>query len=164
VPGLRFVYLLALVVWLGGLLVLGSVAAPVVFAVLQSLAPDQGRVLAGAVFGAALSRFHLVSFACGGVMIVALVAMALLGPRPRPFAPRLAIVVGMLGVTAAVAVPIGSRILAVQRSVHGPIAALPLDDPRRTTFDRLHGWSNALLGANVLAGLLLLFWDARERP
>lgn len=163
-PGLRFAYLLALVVWLGGLLVLGGVTAPALFDVLQARAPVDGRVLAGAAFGAVLARFHLVGYTCGGVMAAALVLMALIGPRPRPYAPRLAVIGAMLALTAATAVPIGRQMEAIQAEVAGPIAALPASDGRRATFDRLHGLSNLLLALSVLGGLTLVFWEARDRP
>jgi uncharacterized membrane protein len=43
---LRYVYVLALVVWLGGMLMLGAVVAPTTFQVLQASAPATGRELA----------------------------------------------------------------------------------------------------------------------
>src|SRR5687768_17124390 len=57
---LRYVYVLALVVWLGGMVLLGAVVAPATFQVLQSIEPIAGRALAGEVFGVTLARFHYV--------------------------------------------------------------------------------------------------------
>lgn len=163
VPGLRFAYLLALAVWLGGLLVLAAVAAPSVFEILQARIPVDGRPLAGAVFGAVLTRFHIVAYACGAIMLATLAVMALIGPRPRPFAPRLALIGVMLAVTLVVAIPITDRIEALQTAVQGAIADLPSADARRTAFDRLHGLSSILLSMNALSGVLLIFWEAREK-
>jgi hypothetical protein len=163
VRGLRFVYFVALAVWIGGLIVLGGLAAPTIFTVLQAASPTGGRGLAASVFGALLARFHLVGFACGAVMAASLVAMALLGPRPRPFGPRLTIIGAMLASTAVVAGPIGWRVEAIRASVNGPIAELPERDPRRIGFDRAHALATACLAANVAGGLLLMFWDVRER-
>jgi hypothetical protein len=162
VSGLRFVYLLGLVVWLGGMLVLGTVAAPVLFEVLQSRLSGQGRVLAGESFGTILARFHLVSFACAAIMSVSLAIMAIIGPRPRPFAPRLMLIGVMALVAVVVAFPIGYRIQALQASAIGPIAALPDTDARKVEFGRLHGYSNGLLMFNAIGGLVLVFWEARE--
>lgn len=142
-PGLRLAYLLALVVWLGGLLVLAGVAAPTIFDVLQARSPAEGRVLANAVFGTVLSRFHLVSLGCGAVMLVSLVAMALLGPRPRPFGPRLLAIGVMLMATAAIMAPLGWPVEGAPGATAGP--------------------SNGLLMLTLVGGLLLLFWDARDR-
>jgi hypothetical protein len=159
---LRFVYLGALALWLGGLAALGAVAAPVVFDVLGRALGGEGPVLAGATFGAVLARFHPVSIGCGVVMAVSLVAMALIGPRPRPFGARLAVLAAMIGATVVVAGPIGDRVAALQREVPGSIRALPASDARRVRFERLHGLGTALLGANAAAACLLLFWEARR--
>src|SRR5882672_5415343 len=79
---LRYIYILALVVWLGGMVILGAIVAPTTFQVLQASAPDTGRELAGLVFGAVLARFHYVAYASGALLLITLAAMRLLGPRP----------------------------------------------------------------------------------
>src|SRR3954469_3700814 len=93
---LRYVSLMALVVWVGGLLALGAIAAPVTFDVIAARQVPEGRALAGAIFGVILQQFHYVSYGCGLVMPLALTARAVLGPRPRRFALRLAIAALML--------------------------------------------------------------------
>ena len=98
---LRYVYVLALAVWLGGMVVLGAVVAPTTFQVLQASEPASGRLLGGAVFGAILSRFHYVAYGAGTLALLTLAAMALLGPRPRGFAVRSSIV-GLMLVVALV--------------------------------------------------------------
>ena len=60
---LRYAALLALVVWVGGLVALGAVAAPAIFDVVAARQVPDGRLLAGAIFGEILRRFHLVSYA-----------------------------------------------------------------------------------------------------
>ena len=62
---LRYLYVLALVIWLGGMVVLGAMVAPATFQVLQASAPGIGRTLAGELFGTILARFHYVAYACG---------------------------------------------------------------------------------------------------
>ena len=57
---LRYVALLALVVWVGGLFALGAIAAPATFDVMAIRQIPDGRMLAGAVFGEILRRFFLV--------------------------------------------------------------------------------------------------------
>src|SRR5205085_12245906 len=47
---LRYVYVLALVVWLGGMLILGALVAPTTFEILQANGGSQGRELAGVLF------------------------------------------------------------------------------------------------------------------
>jgi hypothetical protein len=163
VSALRFVYLLGLVVWVGGLITLAAAVAPTTFEVLQARAPGTGRLLAGTIFGAVLGRFHLVAATCGLAMLACLVGMALVGPRPRPFAARVGVVGLMLAVTVVAAVPIASGIARLRHDAgEQPIAALPEQDPRRVSFNRLHGVSNVLLLVNVAGGLLLLWWEARS--
>src|SRR5688572_7635932 len=59
---LRYAYVLALVLWLGGMVVLGAIVAPATFQVLEASAPAVGRALAGALFGTILARFHYVAY------------------------------------------------------------------------------------------------------
>lgn len=79
VVALRYVYVLALSVWFGGIIMVGAVVAPL---------PD-----------AALHRFSLASSIAGALVVTTLFAMALLGPRPSSFFARLAVALGMLALT-----------------------------------------------------------------
>ena len=159
---LRYLYILALVIWLGGLIVAGAIVAPSVFAVLQASSPSDGRVLAGAVFGDVLRRVHLLGYALGGAMLVALTVQRVLGPRPVRYGVRTAIVGTMLGASLISGYVINPRVAAIARKVEGPIASLSDTDARRIEFYRLHGWSNLLLVSTALGGLVLLAWEARE--
>ncbi|MGH9383816.1 MAG: DUF4149 domain-containing protein [Vicinamibacterales bacterium] len=159
---LRYLYILALVVWLGGLIVAGAIVAPSVFDVLQTSSAADGPVLAGAVFGAILRRLHLLAYAMGGVMLAVLTVQRVLGPRPINYGIRATVVGTMLAVTVISGSVISPRVETIVKSVDGPIASLPLGDARRAEFYRLHGWSNLLLAVTALGGLALLWWEARE--
>jgi hypothetical protein len=161
-PVLRYSYIVALVVWVGGTVVTGAVVAPTVFGVLQAWNPGEGRVLAGQVFGTVLQRLQLIAYTAGAVMIVALSLQRLIGPRPIAFGVRVGIVVVMLGLTLYSGLIIGPRIETLQRSVGGPMNQLPADDPRRVEFDGLHSRSTTLFSLAGLGGLILLLWEARE--
>src|SRR4029078_11412741 len=80
--GLRFGGVVALTLWVGGLLVLGAIAAPSIFEVLAAHQVTNDRVIAGAVFGEVLRRFHWLSYGCGFVLLSPLIARGVLGPRP----------------------------------------------------------------------------------
>ena len=159
---LRYVYVLALVVWLGGMVVLGAVVAPTTFQVLQASEPVNGRVLAGELFGETIARFHYVAYAAGGVLLLSLGAMAVLGPRPRQFALRAAIIAAMLAVALYSGLIVLGRIDALQREVGTLPSRLPATDARRVQFDGLHQLSTQLMMLNMAAALVLLFWEARE--
>jgi uncharacterized membrane protein len=159
---LRFFYVLALAVWLGGMAILGAVVAPATFQVLQAADPTSGRGMAGALFGVVLSRFHLVAYGCGAVLLLSLVAMALLGPRPKAFAIRCALVAAMLLVAVYSGVAVLGEISAIQQEVGGLPSKLPESDPRRIRFDELHQLSTRLMLVNLLGALALVYWEAAE--
>jgi hypothetical protein len=159
---LRYAALLPLVVWVGGLLVLGGVAAPSVFDTLAARQVADGRMLAGAVFGEALRRFHLLSYACGAIILVSLFARAVLGPRPSRFALRAAIAAVMLAATVYSGVVVSAEIGRMRDTLAVAPSALPDGDPRRVAFGRLHGFSTALQLVPVAGGLVLLFLELKD--
>jgi hypothetical protein len=73
-PVVRYVALAALVVWLGG--------------TIQTLSGELGR------------HVTAIAYACGGVMLIALLIMKFVGPPPRAFFVRIALVAVMLIATA----------------------------------------------------------------
>jgi hypothetical protein len=161
---LRYAHLLALVVWLGGMVILGAIVAPTVFQVLPMREPEAGRLLAGAVFGAALGRFHYVAYACGAVLLVTLILMAVLGPRPAQFAVRSALAAIMLGIAVYSGVVVLGSVERLQREIGLTVApsTLPDGDARRVRFDQLHALSTRLMLVNIVGALVLLYWEARE--
>lgn len=76
---LRYVYVLALSVWFGGYVIVGLVASPVSDALLQ--------------------RCFLVSYAAAAALLVSLLVMGLLGPRPSGYAARFGVATVMLVAT-----------------------------------------------------------------
>ena len=159
---LRYVYVLVLAVWLGGMVILGALAAPATFDVLQQQQPTTGRAAAGAVFGEMLRRFHIVAYAAGGLLLACLAGMAMLGPRPVGFGIRVGIVVVMLLLSLYSGLVVSRHIERLQRDIDGPVSALALDDPRRGRFGRLHGASTALMILTAAGGLALLYWEAKS--
>ena len=159
---LRYAYVLALVVWLGGMVVLGAIVAPSTFQVLQTSAPATGRALAGELFGSILARFHYLAYAAGATLLLTLGITAVLGPRPRAFAVRLTLIMAMLVVAVYSGVVVLGRIDAIQLEVGGLPSRLPAGDARRIRFDQLHQLSTRLMMVNVVGALALLYWEARE--
>lgn len=158
---LRYVALLAIGLWVGGLAALGGLFAPAVFDVLGARVQD-GRLLAGAVFGEAFRRFHYVSYACGAVLFGSLAARAILGPRPRRFAVRMGIAILMIGASLVSGLIVTPRIEALQHEVGVPPSTLSASDARRARFGRLHGLSTGIQLLPLTGGLLLLFWELRD--
>jgi hypothetical protein len=159
---LRYAALLMLVVWVGGLVALGAVAAPEIFAVLAAREAADGRLLAGAVFGETLRRFHFVTYSAGGVLLLTLVLRRILGPRPLRFAWRLAIALLMLAATIASGWFVAGRITHLQQTMSVAPSRLAADDPRRLEFGRLHALSTGLQLVPLLGGLALMYWELKE--
>ena len=159
---LRYAGLLALTIWVGGVVVLGGIAAPSAFDVLAARQAADHRALAGAVFGEALRRFHLVSYGCAAVLIVTLLARGVLGPRPRGFAWRLAVAAAMACATLGSGLLISPRIARLQTAIGVSPSSLANDDPRRAAFGRLHAMSTGLLFVPLLGGLFLLYRELKD--
>ena len=159
---LRYLYILALVIWLGGIVVAGAIVAPSIFSVLQEWHPIEGRMLAGRVFGEVLQRLHWLAYAMGLVMFVTLTLHRLLGARPEKYGIRASILILMLLVTAYSGFVVTPRIAALQGEVNGPIAALVDGDARKVEFDSLHRLANILLATSAIGGFVLLWWEASE--
>jgi hypothetical protein len=159
---LRYLYVVALVVWVGGLIVAGALVAPAVFGVLQAWDPSLGRVLAGQVFGMVLLRLTWLSYAMGVLMFLALTLHRLLGARPLKYGIRVGIMTTMLLMMFAMGWFIIPEINGIQSHVTGPMSALPAADPLRIRFDTLHSYSNILFSLTAIGGLALCWWEARE--
>jgi hypothetical protein len=159
---LRYAALLMLVIWVGGLLALGAIAAPAIFEVLGARQGPDSRLLAGAVFGEMLRRFHFVSYVAGALLLGTLILRRVLGPRPRRFAWRAGIATVMLGATAYSGLVVSSRIARLQLEIGAAPSSLPEGDPRRVRFGRLHGLSTAVQLVPLLGGLMLMYWEIKE--
>jgi uncharacterized protein DUF4149 len=159
---LRYAGLLALTLWVGGLVALGGIAAPSVFDVLADRHVPGGRVLAGAVFGETLRRFHLLAYGCGAALLGTLIARGVLGPRPVKFAARLGIACAMLAATLYSGLIVSPKIVSAQSAIGAAPSSLPEGDPRRTAFGRLHALSSGLLLVPLLGGMLLLLRELKD--
>jgi uncharacterized protein DUF4149 len=159
---LRYAGLVALTLWVGGLVVLGAIAAPSIFEVLAARHVVNDRMLAGAIFGETLRRFHLLSYICGTVLLLSLILRGILGPRPIWFAARVGTAFLMLAATAYSGLVVSRQIAGLQSEIGGAPSSLPADDIRRITFGRLHAISTGLELVPVLGGLLLLFRELKD--
>ena len=159
---MRYLYVVALVLWVGGLVSAGALVAPSVFGVLQAWNPVEGRVLAGQVFGEVLIRVTWLSYIMAGVMFITLTLHRLLGARPLKYGIRVGIMTVMLVMMMAMGFYLIPAVNAIQAQVNGPVSELAATDARRVEFDRLHGLSNILFSITAIGGLALCWWEARE--
>src|SRR5580700_10979874 len=95
-PFLRFLILLSLVVWLGGLIFFAFVLAPTVFS--PGLLPT--RHLAGSIVGRSLDLLHYIAIASGIVfLITSMLYSRMATGNARPLATRHLLIMLMLLLT-----------------------------------------------------------------
>jgi hypothetical protein len=158
---LRYAAVLALAVWVGGLIALAAVVAPAMFDVLGSTGAG-GRLQAATVFAETLRRFDRLAYVCGGVILASLTTRAVLGPRPRRFAIRVSIAALMLAATAWTGFVVAPQIERTQREIGGLPSSLPENDARRIEFGRLHQLATELGLVPLAGGLALFFWELKD--
>ena len=160
---LRYLGVLALTFWIGGLAAIGGVAASATFSSLERQDPAAGRAVAGIVFGDVFNRFSYAALVAGGVIIASLGLRAALGPRPRRFGLRLWVAALMLAATVASIFVIQRRIEAIRATVSGAVASLPDSDPRKGEFGRWHGISSGVMLLTLVAGAGLLWIELDDK-
>ena len=151
---LRFLMLLSLVIWIGGLIFFAFVLAPTAFQVL----PDTH--LAGNVVGRALGKLHWIAIVSGIIFLASsLIYSHLTEGTSHFFALRHVLICLMLGLTLLSQLWIIPRMDALRAQV-GDFATVPLDNPARVQFDALHVWSTRVEGAVLLLGLVTIYLTA----
>lgn len=153
---LRFFMLLSLVVWLGGLIFFAFVEAPTVF--MPGLLPT--RHMAGSIVGRSLDLLHYMAIASGVVFLItsAIYNRTLTGSA-HLLAGRHIVIVLMLLLTVISQFAISPRMHAIRKEV-GAIDNVPLDNPLRAEFDRLHVWSEKFEKGVFFLGLVALYLTA----
>jgi uncharacterized membrane protein len=148
--------LLALVVWMGGLIFFAFVVAPTVF---SGILPT--RHMAGTIVGLSLDALHWMGIVSAVVFLLAsmLYSRMTVG-NAHPMATRHVLIVLMLVLTVISQFAISPK-MQVLRSQAGTIDDLALDSPLRVEFNRLHVWSEKFEEGVFLLGLGALFFTAR---
>ncbi len=150
--------LLALVLWLGGLMFFAFVVAPTVFH--PGILPT--RDLAGSVVNRSLCILHLMGLACGVVFVIgSMLYSKLTAGSARPFAASHVLVYLMLILTLIAQFGIAPKMSALRASI-GVIDTLSPADARRIEFNNLHHWSTRLGSGILILGLGVLLLTARR--
>jgi uncharacterized membrane protein len=150
-PFLRFLMLLSLVVWIGGLVFFAFVLAPTAFQVLPN------THLAGNVVGRALGKLHWLAIFSGIVFLMSsMLYSRVTQGSPHVFAARHVLIVVMLALTLFSQYWIISRMDKLRATI-SDFAAVPLHDPIRMQFDTLHAWSTRVEGAVLVLGLVAVY-------
>lgn len=154
---LRFLMLLSLVVWLGGVIFLAFVEAPTAFT--PGLLPT--RHMAGSIVGHSLDLLHYMAIVSGIVFLVSSMTYSrMIAGTAKPLAARHVLIVFMLLLTVISQFAISPKMHAIRAEV-GVIDNVPLDNPLRREFDRLHVWSEKFEEAILLLGLVAIYTTAQ---
>jgi uncharacterized membrane protein len=149
---LRFVYLLALALWIGGMVFFSFMAAPSIFKVLP-------REEAGKVVGDIFPKYYWQGLICGAIALMTSMA---LGLRDRwnilLIVRTIMIGVMILGILYAVIV-LQPKVHAVKAQITS-FESLAPTDPLRLEFGRLHGRSFSINAAVLLLGVIVVFITA----
>lgn len=153
---LRFFMLLALAVWVGGIIIFAAAVAPTLFKVLPT------RHLAGAVVTRSLGILHWMGIICALVFLITsmLNSYSAFGAA-HPLAPRHGLVYVMLALTVVSQFVVSAKMVAL-RAAMGEIDLVPIADARRIAFNQLHAWSTRLESGVLILGLVVLFLVARR--
>jgi uncharacterized membrane protein len=153
---LRFLMLLSLVCWIGGLIFFAFVLAPTAFSVLPT------THLAGNVVGRALGKLHWIGIVSGIVFLASSMFYSrLTDGTPHIFAARHVFLCLMLALTLISQFGIIPRMDTLRASL-GEVRAAPVDNPERVQFDTLHVWSTRVEGAVLLLGLVVVYLTAQQ--
>jgi uncharacterized membrane protein len=153
---LRFLMLLSLVCWIGGLIFFAFVLAPTAFSVLPT------THLAGNVVGRALGKLHWIGIVSGIVFLASSMFYSrLTDGTPHVLAARHVFLCLMLALTLISQFGIIPRMDTLRASL-GEVRAAPVDNPERIQFDTLHVWSTRVEGAVLLLGLVVVYLTAQQ--
>jgi uncharacterized membrane protein len=153
---LRFLMLLSLVLWIGGLIFFAFVLAPTAFSVLPN------THLAGNMVGRALAKLHWIALVSGVVYLFSsMLHSHFTDGTAHIFAARHVLIFLMLTLTLISQFGIIPR-MDVLRAKVADFHAVPVDNPDRVQFDALHAWSTRVEAAVLFLGLLAIYATARS--
>jgi uncharacterized membrane protein len=150
---LRVLMLLALIVWVGGIIFFAFVLAPTVFAVLPT-------TLAGNVVSRSLTALHWMGMVSTMVFLIcSMLYSRARFARLKPFAVVNLLVLLMLVLTLISQFAITPRMHALRAQM---ALADTFQDPARIEFNQLHAWSTRLEGGTLVLGLVVVVLTARR--
>ncbi|HZX47937.1 MAG TPA: DUF4149 domain-containing protein [Nitrospirota bacterium] len=144
---LRFLHLLSLVVWIGGMIFLVVIGAPSIFKVLP-------RESAGDVLGAIFPKYWIMGYLCGGTALVTVILLSF-KEHLYPWGK-----IGLLVLMTVLTLYLGLAAASKAREVRLQIRTEE-DTARKETlkkeFKYLHRKSVALNAVILICGLIVLF-------
>ena len=151
---LRYLMLLSLVAWIGGLIFFAFVLAPTAFQVLPT------THLAGNVVGRGLGKLHWIAIFSGLIFLTSsMVYSRLTDGTVHVFAMRHVVIGLMLALTLVSQFWIMPRMDTLRAQV-GDFSTVSHDNAARVQFDALHVWSTRVESGVLLLGLVAVYLTA----
>ena len=143
--------------WLGATLFFSAAVAPGVFSILRGFELPNANEIAGSVVTRTLTVISVSGFILGLVLLVAtLVWKHTSSARGFTFMTQV-LSLAVLAITTAVGHWIvAARMLFLRTAMAIPIDRVAENDPRRLAFNKLHGYSVALLSAAMIATMIAI--------
>ena len=147
---LRFLMLLSLVLWIGGIVYFGAVVAPTVFTVLPT------HELAGRVVSRSLAILHWMGLICGlAFLLTSIIYSRLSTGNAQPLAARHILIILMIALTLFSQFAISAKMNTMRLQL-GAIDQVSPTDPVRMEFNSLHQWSTRIEMTVLALGLVVL--------
>ena len=155
--------LFLIAMWLGAALFFSAIVAPGAFAVLRNYHLPNANEIAGAVVNRSLSAVNV-----SGFVISLLLLGSLFFLRREHSGAFILEAISLLVLAAATGIGhwvIAAKLRALRLALDTPIDQISATDPRRISFNSLHGYSVKALGIAMIAALLAFGFSAyRSRP
>ncbi len=151
---LRFLYLLSLVVWVGGIVFFSFVGAPSTF---QAVPVD----MAGKVVAKIFPRYYLLGFVAGLVALATLLGLARMAGRWEiPSVATAVLLTAMLGTGLYAGTVVQRQANEVRRGIESFTDRTQAPPELRAEFSRLHRLAVILNGVVLVLGIVVVFLTA----
>lgn len=154
---IRAIILLLIVLWLGGVMFF-----PIVAATAFGSLPDKHA--AGTIVAKCLRILHYEGLFSGAIIVILLLVSQAVGAVHRSVIAPVVLVLIMLGLTAYSQFSVIPRMEHDRIAAGGSIDAVPLTNPYRMNFNRLHAESEHVEQGVLLAGVIFVILFAANYP
>lgn len=150
---LRFLHLLSLVVWLGGMIFLVVIGAPSIFKVLP-------RESAGDVLGDIFPKYWIMGYICGGTSLATIILLSF-KERLYPWG-KIGLLVLMTAMTLYLGLAVASKAREIRLQIR-TVEDITQKETLKKEFKQLHMKSVGLNIVILICGLIVLFLTADYR-
>jgi uncharacterized membrane protein len=151
----RWLHLMALIVWIGEVVFFSFVVAPAIFRTFPPPALEAGRVI-GEIF----PTYYRIGYTCGVVLLITALALLATAQVRTWLSVEAVVLAGMLVATLYAGMVILPRATELRPQIHDPAAPASAI----AEFDRLHHLAVVLNGAVLVGGVIISVITAAAPP